>query len=72
MFQEELNYFIKNQERLFREHPGKALTIKGDQVLAVSDSPLEAYLEAQRKNLLGTVMIQVCLPGPEAYTAIIN
>jgi hypothetical protein len=72
MFKRELNFFIKNQERLVKQYPGKALAIKGTEVLGVYDSPLQAYLEAQRKRQLGSVMIQVCLPGPEAYTVTVN
>jgi hypothetical protein len=72
MFKEELNFFIKNQDRLVQQHPGKALAIKGEDILGVYDSPLEAYLEMQREHQLGSVMIQLCLPGPEAYTVIIN
>lgn len=72
MFDRELNFFVKNQERLVKEHLGKALAIKGEDILGVYDSPLEAYLEMQRRQQLGTVMIQVCTPGPEAYTVTIN
>jgi hypothetical protein len=72
MFNQELNFFVKNQERLVKEHPGKAITIKGEEILGVFDSPLEAYLEVQRNQELGSVMIQVCVPGPEAYTVTIN
>jgi hypothetical protein len=72
MFDRELNFFVKNQERLVKEHPGKALAIRGEEVLGVFDSPLDAYLEVQRNQQLGTVMIQVCTPGPEAYTVTIN
>ncbi|MFB3921611.1 MAG: hypothetical protein ACE145_07805 [Terriglobia bacterium] len=72
MFDKELNFFIKNQDQLVKEHPGKALVIKGDDILGVYDSPLEAYVEMQRKHEVGRVMIQVCTPGPEAYTVTIN
>lgn len=72
MFNQELNFFVKNQERLVKEYPGKALAIKGEDILGVYDSPLEAYLEMQSKQQLGSVMIQVCTPGPDAYTVTIN
>jgi hypothetical protein len=72
MFKEEFDFFIRNQDRLVKQHPGKALAIQGEDVLGVYDSPLEAYLEMQRKRQLGKVMIQVCVPGPEAYTVTIN
>jgi len=72
MFSEELNFFIGNQEKLVKEHFGKALVIKGTKICAVYDSPLEAYLQLQRDHQLGRAMIQVCLPGPEAYTSTIS
>ena len=72
MFEEELNFFISHQEDLVKEHAGKALVIKGRSLRAVYDSPLEAYLHVQNDHLLGKVMIQLCLPGPEAYTVTIN
>lgn len=72
MFEKELSFFVTNQNRLFEQYPGKVLTIKGDQIVDVFDSPLEAYIAAERSNLLGSVMIQICLPGPEAYTVTIN
>jgi hypothetical protein len=71
MFKEELDFFIKNQEDLVRQHSGKSLVIEGSKVSAVYGSPLEAYLQVQRDKKLGKVMIQVCQPGPEAYTVTI-
>ncbi len=68
MFEQEFNYFVKNQEELVKRHEGKVLTIAGDQVVGVFDSPLDAYLAAQRENQLGKVMIQPCEQGPGAYT----
>jgi len=72
MFQEELAFFIQNQEKLVREHEGKILVIKGNEVLGVYDTPLQAYTEAQKAHPLGTFMLQPCIPGPEAYTITIN
>jgi hypothetical protein len=72
MFKEEFDFFVKNQERLVREHEGKVLAIKGNNILGVYDSPLEAYLETQRDHALGTFMLQTCSPGPDAYTVTIN
>lgn len=72
MFAEELDFFIKNQEDFVKRYSGKALVIKGKELCAVYNTPLEAYLQVERDNQLGKVMIQVCLPGPDAYTATIN
>jgi hypothetical protein len=72
MFKEELDFFIRNQEELVKQYAGKALVIKGSEVSAVHETPLEAYIQVQRDQQLGKVMIQVCLPGPDAYTVTIN
>lgn len=72
LFKNELDFFVKNQERLVKDHEGKALVIKGNRILGAYDTPLEAYVEAQRKHPVGTFMIQICAPGPDAYTITIN
>ena len=72
MFTEELNFFIKNQDDLVKKYAGKTLVIKGNELCAVFDSPLQAYVQLERDNQLGKAMIQVCQPGPEAYTATID
>lgn len=72
LFEQELSFFIRNQEQLVKEHEGKVLAIKGNQILGVYESPLEAYLETQREHPLGTFMLQLCSPGPDAYTVTIN
>lgn len=72
MFSEELDFFIKNQDGLVKQYVGKALVIQGQKLCAVYNSALEAYLQVQRDQQLGKVMIQMCLPGPDAYTTTIN
>ena len=72
MFQTELDFFIKNQDRLVVEHPGKVLAIQGESILGIFDTPLEAYVETQKNHKLGTFMLQPCSPGPDAYTITIN
>lgn len=72
MFAEELNFFIRNQDELVRKYLGKALVIKGNELYAVYDTALEAYVRLERDHELGKAMIQLCEPGPEAYTATID
>lgn len=71
MFEKEFKYFIANQEDLVRKHRGKFLVIKGEQIVGVYPSALEAYLSAQKDHEPGTFMIQLCEPGPQAYTVTI-
>ena len=64
----ELSFFIDHQNDLVAKHAGKILTIRGTEVVGVHDTPLQAYLEAQKKFEPGTFMIQRCEPGSGAYT----
>lgn len=68
MFDRELSFFIDHQSDLVAKHAGKILTIRGAEVVGVHDTPLQAYLEAQKKFEPGTFMIQRCEPGSGAYT----
>ncbi len=68
MFEKELQFFITNQDALVKKYLGKILTIENEKVIGVFDTPLDAYLSAQRNDQLGKVMIQPCQEGPGAYT----
>jgi hypothetical protein len=72
MLEKELQFFIDNQERLVKEHRGKTLVIRGEEVVGVYDSPLEAYLDSMKKYEPGTFMIQPCAEGTDAYTVTIT
>ena len=72
MFKVELDIFIANQEKLLESYKGKVLVIRGKEVVGAYATPLEAYLEAQKKYSLGTFMIQDCKPGPGAFTVTIS
>ena len=68
MLEKELQFFIANQERLDKEHRGKTLVIKDEEVVGVYDTPLEAYVASMKKYEPGTFMIQPCGEGADAYT----
>lgn len=72
MFKKELRFFIKNQKDFVKKYRGKVLVLQGQNVIGIYESPLEAYLEVQKKHKIGTFMIQPCEPGPEAYTVTIS
>lgn len=72
MFDNELKYFIAHQDELVQKYRGQTLVIRGEAVVGVYSTPLNAYLAAQREFQPGTFMIQRCEPGPEAYTVTIN
>ena len=71
MLQDELDFFIANQDELVRKHRGKVLVLRNREVVGVFDTPLAAYLDAQSRYEPGTYAIQKCAPGPEAYTVTI-
>jgi len=72
MFQEEFEFFKRNQAELVEKYVGKFLVIKGATVLGVYNTPLEALSESIKENEIGSFMIQPCKPGPEAYTVTIS
>jgi hypothetical protein len=72
MFETELNYFIEHQSELVKKHKGKVLAIKGEQVVGVFDTPLDAYLKIEENHELGKIMIQPCENGVGAYTATVS
>ncbi len=66
---DELDFFIRSQDDLSRQHSGKVLVIRGQQVVDVYADTLSAYLESKKRYTPGSFMIQLCVPGPDAYTA---
>jgi len=64
----EFEFFKRNQDKLVAEHEGKYAVISGESVIGVYDSELEAYHDAQKEHVLGTFIIQHCVPGTEGYT----
>lgn len=67
-FEKELNFFIAHQEELVGKYRGKILVLVGEEVVGVHNTYLEAYNEARKRYEDGTFMLQLCIPGPEAYT----
>jgi hypothetical protein len=72
LFDTELRFFIAHQAELVKKYRNKYLVLKGESLLGVYDSPIEALVETKKHHELGTFMIQPCLPGPEAYTVTIT
>lgn len=72
MFEQELNYFKKNQSKLYKKYANKILIIQNTKLLYVSNSLKEAYEYASINKLIGKVAIQKCGNGHNAYTATIG
>lgn len=68
MLDREFTYFRAHQQELVEQYPNKFLVIKGDEIIGVYNSEIEAYQESQKTNALGTFLIQQSKAGKEAYT----
>ncbi len=64
----EFQYYIDNQQDLVKKYDGKFLVIKGQQVIGVYNSEIEAIEETSKSHDLGTFLVQKCEPGRESYT----
>ena len=72
MFEKELAFFIKNQDRLVEQFEGRVLVILGEKVVGDFPTALEAYLYARGEFEPGAFMIQPCEAGAGAYSATIS
>ncbi|GBE37779.1 hypothetical protein BMS3Bbin08_00376 [bacterium BMS3Bbin08] len=66
--EKEFQYYIDNQEDLVQKHKGKFLVIKGQEIIGIYDSEMEAIEETSKNHELGTFLVQKCEPGSESYT----
>ena len=72
MLDTEWAYYLKNQEALEKEHPGKEVVIVGETFWGYFDSIQEAYRAAVKEHKVGTFLIQSCVSGREAITQVFN
>ncbi len=66
--QKEYDYYLAHKPELLKQYNGKVLVIKGQAVIGVFDSELEALQETSQSHELGTFLIQRCDPAPESHT----
>ncbi|MEE8328695.1 MAG: hypothetical protein V3R54_02055 [Thermodesulfovibrionia bacterium] len=66
--EKEFQYYVDHQEELVRQHNGKFIVIKGQEIIGVYDSEMEAIEKTSAEHELGTFLIQKCEPGSESYT----
>jgi hypothetical protein len=66
--QREFEYYLQNQKELVQKYNGKVLVIKGQTVIGVFESDLEAVQRTSEKHELGTFLVQKCDLTPESYT----
>ena len=65
----EYEFYRSNQQQMVRDHNGKVVVIKGQQVIGVYESPLAAFSDALKLHERGTFLVQRVTAGDEAYTA---
>ena len=64
----EFKYYLAHQAELVKEHRGKFVVIKDDQLIGVYSDELEAIRETKKKHQPGTFLVQRAEPGAEGYT----
>jgi|KBSSwiS6_1023812.scaffolds.fasta_scaffold01543_2 hypothetical protein len=60
MLEKEFQYFLDNQNDLFKQFPDQYIAIKDQKVIGVYDSEIDAYFETQEQHKLGSFLIQFC------------
>ncbi len=71
--EKEFEYFLEHQEELVAKYDGRQVVIKSGEILGDYETAGEAYFETiEQGHKPGTFLIQVALPGEEAYTATIT
>lgn len=70
--QENFQFYLDHQGELVKKYNGKTLMIQNCEVIEVFDSYETAYQETVKRGLLGKVLLQICSPGHDDYTATFN
>lgn len=69
MLKNEFEYYLQHQAELADKHKGKFLVIKGQKVLGVYDSELEAVEETAKSGVeVGTFLVQKSEYGDDNVT----
>ncbi len=63
----EFKYYLDNQDTLVRQHKGKFVIVKGQQVIGVHDTEEEAIRETMKEHELGTFLVQFVEAGGRKY-----
>ena len=64
----DFEWFVENYQNLFQQYGNSFLAIKNKSVLAAYDSYADAVRETQKKELLGTFIVQKCDGTESAYS----
>lgn len=63
MLEKEFKFYLNNQKELLKKYSGKIIVIKGEEIIGVFNSEVDALLETKKEHELGTFLIQKCSPG---------
>lgn len=66
----DFKWFIEHQDELVKKYNGKTLAIRNGVVLGAFDSPVDAVNGVEYE--MGEYLIQLCIPGEEAYSITIH
>ena len=64
---QEHDYYSEHRAELLEKYKGKVLVIKGQAVIGVFDSEMEAFQKASQTHELGKFLIQECDPATQTY-----
>jgi hypothetical protein len=72
LLEKEFDFFIQNQEKLFKKYPGKYIVIKNNKILGSYPSISEAISETSKVEKLGTFLVQKCASGKKVFTQVFH
>lgn len=64
----EFLYYLAHQDELVEKYNGKVIVLYHHKVVGAYASYGEAHLEAIKQCEPGKFILQLCTPGPDAYT----
>lgn len=68
MIKKLFQFYLDNQTQLVQEYNGKFLVITDQGVSAAYDTESQAYYFGKSTFGLGNFIVQLCMPGDEAYS----
>ncbi len=64
----EFLYYLAHQDELVEQYNGKVIVLLDHAVVATYPTVEDAYFASIKQYKPGTFLIQLCTPGPSAYT----
>ena len=68
ILEKQFQYYLEHQDEFVSQYSGKAIVLRGNEVVGVYDNEWEAVKQSQRKYKPGTFLVQVVSPGSDAYS----